>query len=660
VLQDVFPTTFSAIRKWLAGRAILHGLPESVRVNPLRELVHVYVQAARWGHRSIVHDSVNNMPLLGSPFEFLETCAIVYREACAGVAFRNFFKKGLPVVLGNSTFDHTEKVPAVLKQSSELATDFAETMLGLVSQQKYGRQPPRDAQQPFPAFTARDAEPGWWQPQGTAFCACGLHECTCSTDSASVLRPSDTHTIPRRSGYVETAPPSEVSEDLWTSGAHWAQHDGGAGWDHQHRPVPRGSIIPGPSMSVYDAESQPMRPRNWSSAHLRQGSDWDGLAPSETGTEWVFAATGESTPAAARYGRDTPSIAIGPHVQFRTPSQELVRMSPDPHSLEARLREVEKKLSEAQVSAIATGATAETNQVSRQGPDSTPHAVVKASGQRPSRKPLATSNVPPAPLLHPGLPPVGMPNYVPGYGYNRYVQVGNGVVHPAGPGPYGLAGRTMVATRDSNVWDCTMVFRTGDIIECVVPVEEGRSTGRHNPWNFTGQRLQGICRTQAGSFPASFVREANAPAGVCGIPVGGSAIPTAAPAGHSATAPPPPFSRSTSARSTIPPHPEAKSVSTPGTVPTSTKEKIARNVDSSWLNATTPSRPAFQTGPPRARTSSTPTTAFRNNEHSPSCPSMSDWSRPCTCYDRDTSGSGGSSHAWKPSSAWVNDGWDAA
>lgn len=597
------------------------------------------------------------MPLLGTPFEFLKTCAIVYREGCAGVAFRNFFKRGLPVVLGNSNFDQTEKLSAVLKQSGELAADFAETMLGLISEHKYGSGPIRTDPQPFPAFSARDAEPAWYQPHNDAFCACGLHECTCTSDSASLFRQSDTRNIPRRSGYVETAPPSEVSEETWTEPAHWAQQRGGPGWDHLHRPVPQGCIIPGAPISVLDAEDQPLRPRNWSSAHLRQGSEWNGVASNESGTEaWRYA---PPTEAPAQWGMSQNHTRNGPQVQFKAPSQELVRLTPDSQatsSLEKRLREVEKKLSDSQIE--ATRRATSSNQANSGEQDAGALIVADSKLSAVRGKPLVTSRVPPAPLLHPGLPPLGMPSYVPGYGYNRYVNVGNGVVHPTGPGPYGLAGRTMVAVRDSNVWDCTIVFRAGDVIECVVPVEEGRSTTQHNAWNFSGQRLQGICRTQAGSFPASFAREHSAAGLSAGPPFMGTntKLPT------SVAAHPPSFPRSGAPSTASQPYQQSKATNTTDPNPTqgSASTKVAGNVDNSWLKSMTPSAEPSRADSSHSRSSSTPATAFRVNEHRPGCPSVADWRRPCTCYSQHKLGTSvGGDHAWKPSSAWTNDGWDA-
>jgi hypothetical protein len=70
----------------------------------------------------------------------------------------------------------------------------------------------------------------------------------------------------------------------------------------------------------------------------------------------------------------------------------------------------------------------------------------------------------PAPLdLH----PMAMPNYVRPVGYAQQVHVGNGLMHPTAPGPYGLAGRTMIATRDSDA-NCSLYFRAGDTITNVV------------------------------------------------------------------------------------------------------------------------------------------------------------------------------------------------
>ncbi|ETN42524.1 uncharacterized protein HMPREF1541_01681 [Cyphellophora europaea CBS 101466] len=659
VLQDVLPTTFNAIRKWLSGKAIMHTLPIAVRDKPLRELVYIYVQAARWGHRSIVHDAVNNMPSTGTPFEFLEICAIVYSEGCAGVAFRNFFKKGLPVVLGNSTFDQTDKVPKVLKQSTELATDFAETMLGLVSQRKYGNHAHHIGPQPFPAFTARDPEPVWFQPPEPAFCACGLHECTCTSDTASVTRPSDTHAIPRRSGYVESASSSVMGVEDWSKTPPWGQNDGGAGWDYSHRPVPTGGIIPAPPMSIGDAEDQPIRPRNWSSAHLGQGSEWSEImsANEDEAQAWMFEGRQDTPMARGRYRDEAAGGDRSPRVQFATPSRELLpisRAASAGTSIEGRLRVVERKLRDGNLWTHPTrqpiGLPPNNEEQSQSTRVSTRYALGKTTA--PQGKVLATSDFPPAPLLHPGFPPVGMPNYVPRVGYNRYVQVGNGVVHPTGPGPYGLAGRSMIAVRSSNSQECTLVFQAGDTIECVIPVEESRSTSQHNPWNFSDQRLQGICRTQAGSFPASYVREmysSTLAPGSAGTGAGFSKE-VSTPAG-------PANDQSCHSQSKVP-----NADSTPGAANASTKANVAQNVDKDWLksvgNAHQDSQnhldPGFRD---RGRCSSTQTTAIRADPHWPGCPAENDPRFRCTCAGKFNTRAG--TRPLTPSSPWTNDGWGA-
>ena len=111
-------------------------------------------------------------------------------------------------------------------------------------------------------------------------------------------------------------------------------------------------------------------------------------------------------------------------------------------------------------------------------------------------------------------PPIGMPNYVYPFGYARSAHIGNGVMHPTAPGPYGLAGTTMVATRNSD-WSCTVCFQAGDIITNVVS-----SAVSANVLQLTFPQipstsvsgagsLQGIVRSRHGTFPARYVRDAN-------------------------------------------------------------------------------------------------------------------------------------------------------
>ena len=604
VLEDVLPTTFNAVSQWLNGKAILHTIPAGLRQYTLRELVHIYILAARLGHRSTVHDCVNNMPLTDTPFTFLKTCALIYERGCAGVAFRNFFRKGLPVLLERATFDHTDLVGEILQCSSELATDFAETMLGVAgqtrtSQEHMGQTSDEQAAEPFPSYFG-GPQPNL--PGPIEVCSCGLHDCTCSFVTASIVRPYDTHAIPRRSGYVETAPPSETEDEGWAGPGPWIRHDDSAGWDYAHRPVPSGSNIPGPALSLHDAEDQPNRPRNWSSAHIGHNREWDDATNESSVGNW-----GQETPRAANWAIDTnpwPSTSRQEHQTRGVPGALIPATASSQHAteLEARLRKVEQQLERATLSKTAV--------------DSSTAVVRKAAiASAPTGEHvLATSSIPPAPLLHPGVPPVGMPNYIPGYGYNRYVQIGNGVVHPTGPGPYGLAGRTMVATRNSDSSNSTLNFRAGDIIECVVPCEEGRSTTPHQPWNYGGQRMQGICRIQAGSFPAEYVRETHdvAPNHMAGQGM----PPTAAPA------------------SSVPTNFGKPKVATvPGEA---SKYTTAANIDGDWLKSATPNTTRPPSTQPqefsgtRQRRSPTVNTAI-HLKHLPGCPSeLAPWAS-CAC-----------------------------
>jgi hypothetical protein len=617
VLEDVLPTTFNAIAQWLNGKAILHTIPAAIRNKTLRELAYIYILAARLGHRAIVHDCVNNMPRVDSPFEFLETCALVYKRGCAGVAFRNFFRKNLPIILETTSFDHTDRVGALLQESSELATDFAETMVGVMRQAREPAEIHGASTEPFPSLS-NDA-----RQQTNELCSCGLHDCTCTFETASIVRPLDTQNIPRRSGYVETAPPSDMGDSSgWDGPVPWVQHDDSAGWDYLHRPVPSGSAIPGRPLSNDDAEDwQPIRPRDWSSAHIGHNANWADVAGEEESLisgwdEGVQPPAPNWTPASNQWQDSRSSRPRSrPGSGALVPADGLAKHAAD---LEARLRNVEQQLNRANTRPAAAN-------INRAGPGELARKGNSGSSST-AKKLLATSNMPPAPLLHPGVPPEGMPNYVPGYGYNRYVQIGNGVVHPTGPGPYGLAGRSMIAVRNSDPMNCTLSFRAGELIECVVPCEEGRSTSQHQPWNHTGQRMQGICRTQAGSFPAEYVREAHGAAvPSAGVPHG-VFHPQAASTGPKVAAP---INAGLTRTNTAPTAPAANA---PATTPTQT---TAANVDHEWLQKATPSgriqpQPAPQNRPGRLRRSSTNTAASRR-KHLPGCPSeLAPWAS-CNC-----------------------------
>ncbi|RMZ87381.1 hypothetical protein DV736_g5394, partial [Chaetothyriales sp. CBS 134916] len=130
---------------------------------------------------------------------------------------------------------------------------------------------------------------------------------------------------------------------------------------------------------------------------------------------------------------------------------------------------------------------------------------------------------PPPAFPYPGEDLIGMPHYVPKLGYNRVVSIGNGMIHPTSTGVYGLAGRAMVAKRDSG-FDCTLFFQAGDIISNVVSVPPSFHAHRRDtdakhihlhPWTGPSNmplstsspgviaHLQGICRGRAGQFPSS-------------------------------------------------------------------------------------------------------------------------------------------------------------
>jgi hypothetical protein len=636
-IYNCLPTTFDSIKKWLNGKAILHTLPVAIRNDPLRDLVYIYVQASRWGHRAIVHDVVNNMPLPTSYLEFLDLCSMPYREQCAGVSFRNYFRKGLPIVLNGKKIDQESRVDQILSRSSEFKEDFNMVMKGINNEREYGviLEMPGPPYEKVRGGRARDKSP--------AVCNCGLMECVCPSDNIKVARPSDTHTIPRRSGYMETAPTTEAEEEPWTGMPPWSDYDGGPAWDYGHRATSNAS---GQPFATQHDEGQEYHPQNWSSAHLRQGSEWGGTlslvddSPPEYGPA--------SLPNEGREGRfrdDAGNEVDHPRVRFVASSTEVVPFTNSAINndrLEARLRDIEQKLANTNLATAAQPVVPSTSSIQQRiepGP-----SIAQKSATSTTTAPLATSRFPPAELLQPGVPPIGIPNHVPGYGFNRFVNIGNGVVHPTGPGPYGLAGRSMIAIRNSDVVNCTMIFHAGDLIECVVPIEQGMSGTQHGRGNLPGQRLQGIARTQAGSFPTDYVREV--PAGA--VPpigatfAGGPAVPAATQTRDFAG-------------------PSAAAMPKQGAGNGQAKTATAQNVDSTWLRtAAGPTGPANAALDPRRH--SAPVTPAIPSEHRDNCPAVYSVLNPCICGRHGTMHRGGTparGSGLKPTSVWSNDGWDA-
>jgi hypothetical protein len=642
-IYDCLPTTFDSIKKWLNGKAILHTLPLAVRNDPLRDLVYIYIQASAWGHRLIIHDVVNNMPLPNCPVEFLDLCSMPYKAACAGASFRNYFKKGLPIVLHGKKVDSRSipRIRQILSRSELFEEDFEQVMKWLRSAILNSTTIELPPGPPFYEKVRRVPA----QDKSAVICTCGLVECTCRSDKIKVDRPSDTHTIPRRSGYMETAPTTEVDEEPWTGMPPWSDYDGGPDWDYGHRAT---SNAAGQPFSAQHDEGHEYRPQNWSSAHLGQRSEWAATLSlvDDTLSEYRPA----SPPNDARRGRfrdDAGNEIERPRARFVASSTEIAPFTASAiHNdrLEARLREIETKLSNANLAPAGQPIVPSTS--SSQKRIETAANVVQKSAANAATAPLATSKFPPAELLQPGAPPVGMPNHVPGYGYNRFVSIGNGVVHPTGPGPYGLAGRSMIAIRNSDVFNCTMIFRAGDLIECVVPIEQGMSGPQHGRGNVSGQRLQGIARTQAGSFPAAYVREV--PAGP--VPLAGVAV---------AGAPRVPATTQTrdfggSSTAAMP-----KQAATNANAKTAT----AQNVDSTWYKSA-----AARAGPANnaaldPRSHSAPVTpAIPREQHPNTCPAAYSSLNPCACGRSGTINRGGASvrgNGLNPTSVWSNDGWDA-
>jgi hypothetical protein len=305
--------------------------------------------------------------------------------------------------------------------------------------------------------------------------------------SASPYRPPPRHLTPTddptprpipRSGWAETAPPSEISDDHtaeYTTTVHLAgthtnptwnwdniaagdgeegASDGGArlgpstDWMHPNEwehtaPTAIGvararsaSEIANDGWSLNNHgrdgswDTAAATAQSWQPVHLLSGNPGT-LPMPNAGTAGTGAIVNQPAPAPAPAPANDPALQRPPFQQLPAPPSSTA--PPLKHYAQPDLT----------IPILHDPVTASRSQMEMNHPPF----------------PMPTPTVFP----HPGDGPIGMPHYIPYLGYNHYVSLGNGMLHTTSPGLYGLAGRTMIATMDSG-WDCSLYFRAGDII----------------------------------------------------------------------------------------------------------------------------------------------------------------------------------------------------
>ncbi|RMZ76585.1 hypothetical protein DV737_g4763, partial [Chaetothyriales sp. CBS 132003] len=450
-------------------------------------VLDIYAAATQLGRHQWIRmaclKELESRPILLT--EFVAEFQVLYGHGHADREARDMFKRLIARELerGWPVDFLSQFLAGVSRKGGELTADLVEAVVEKRLLEENGSIPDDHPSAPPASEALKTVEnddrsrqdPAWWRRAGTSDASSPVAPMAEDTDSDNgvCLDPAaDWHQTPRQRGHDA---PSMVSVARARSASETVNH--GLGLPTESREA---------SQDVYDERERSIHDR-------RSPHAYDGLIHGR-----AVASPNSST-------RGMPQLAA----TCATPAPPFILPSgpAEPGWARSRVAFGASESSQPQVDAVAA---------SRHQ-----HEL----NQPPSPMP------PPTAPPHPGEGQTEMPHCVPNLGYNHVVSIGNGMIHPTSLGMYGLAGRAMVATRDSG-FDCSLFFRAGDVISNVVTVLPGLqaypkatdarpipldSAAGHSGVPPSASRpgiiayLQGICRGRAGRFPASYVRDMDPP-----------------------------------------------------------------------------------------------------------------------------------------------------
>ena len=502
-LSDLQPSTFMQIRDCLqAVTTSVRLILSKFGTTPYEddEAAQFFSGASAYGHDWLAVECLDAIDVRRDVEAFVRFFKLVYNASSPTQVVRDHFTQSFAKILHSILDVHgASDSPAPLRDAASyltsvsekggpLASDMTEALIqhlikqsgdAILSWSTNARPEAENHEQGY-------ADRKWGSPSPYAghwdFSSHGADTYT-GKDSWGPSGPNPDHP---RSGWAESAAPSEaedMSRNGWNDGAEDVRPQ--VHWDLEN------------TFHTLDGVGRPSAPSyedDWGRAAIPHNITWD-----ETVSASEVANDGRDTAVDTRDYAGIPALEV--------PTVNAAR--------DSRLPDYSRPTPTGEQSGQVAAA-----QVPRALPPSAPE---------PPPKMAHSNDMPPGPPFIPwyGQKPTAWPPYHYPYGYITSVHTGNGRMHPSAPGPYGLAGESHVALRDSG-WDCELSFRSGDVITNVVstidPSCGTRLTSSQVPasqysYSYSAfsssmgtSRLQGICRGRAGTFPSHYVRTGNDPA----------------------------------------------------------------------------------------------------------------------------------------------------
>lgn len=449
-------------------------VPPNVSALSNAQLADLFLAASKFGHTEIVDECLNALHHDVPVDILLRDLKVVYDEGQADTGFRACFRRKLRDSLLFKCPDGNfgDQLTRDIAEGGPLASDSAKALVDVVVElsSQWSTDNEWNAGAPGHALGAHD-QSGWRVGETrtphtnveNSTVRCAHHDSpeelwfSCARQS----QPTRDEAGWTRSGWVETATPSESNGNDWAEPAYRSSDD----WTATE-----------PRNNAWDnaiSASQRLQDAVNHNPQYENGWDWSAVRASSDRMEMASAS------AVAHDGWTSHDQDVANSWDAPNPGQLLsvVNGSAQP-GVEGQVEASSAR--EPATTQFAAGNTRRRLPPASSWSDSN-HTTPNAPPRQPrqtaaSKAPVAARLIPtlPPPNIQatpaPHVPPEAMPNYVHPFGFIRSAHVGNGLMHPTAPGLYGLAGRTMMAIRNSDNLTCSLYFKAGDIITNVVSI----------------------------------------------------------------------------------------------------------------------------------------------------------------------------------------------
>jgi hypothetical protein len=481
LLQDISPASFEILLSYFYGQQDDHEKVGGLVSNSA--VATFYVDAVNHGHIKLAQKALENMCEWVPLGDFVGDYHIVYQRDCADHHFREAFKKALrKIIIHKHARDPwtEQEAKRELVQIGGLRGQMVEDIISglgdefslvyhpdecFIEPTSFGDQylgnPAEDLSSPFCCPRGHPLQPA---PPGFI--------CECYAAFESFV---DTRAGRLKPGWMPASPPHESGDQEWDQAPDerhlqsdaWEDDKGVAcdSWDFPKHPD-QDNWEPAKSASQILQESL-----NVSIVQHANENGWDAVRAGSNRVEvaWSNDIANDNWPI---HDQDHDSWDAVNHRQVSSGNED--GWGPATHELEVAHGNEdwpapEQDAASTPLCCLPTPDVSPVGTVQAPAPSAALGNAAEGSSPRPNPWVL-----PPA-FQAAGIPvnpyvghPMAMPSYVYPWGYARSQHVGNGMMHPTAPGPYGLQGKTMFAMRPSDPQYCTLIFQRGDLITNVV------------------------------------------------------------------------------------------------------------------------------------------------------------------------------------------------